>query len=242
MEKDKKSILDKLDISLLAKVYVPIVAIVAIATLGLTMIFGSKMIYSSFIETCNTKADETRDLVKKAVYDYAEAQNHVKNRISVEITDAYNTAKLEVLEVEDVEYIIDEIDEFNKKITSWLKVTGKGVFTIDLDSAQFNYDENRETLNIILPRPELTYCTIIQGEKVLFQNDSIFEDTTIIKDGEDLAAKQITDGYIAIKDYFTSNERFLKTAKNQGEIIVTNVIQKLYSSIPNLNVLIEYEQ
>ncbi|MBQ6490292.1 MAG: DUF4230 domain-containing protein [Solobacterium sp.] len=222
--------IDKIDSKSSKKINISVICWV----LSILVIVITPFVVGISIKVAASKAKQNYDDTVKEVSDYmnieaynmAEQNNHVSNRISVEIESLIEDAKLEVLTVRDVEFITDETDE-KGNITSWLQVEGEGSFTVDLKVAEYLYDATRDTITIILPYPELTYCRLRNGDCILYE-DSRFIGDGSYSEGENLAQRQIQNGYIAVYDYFLSNAQFLKSAKNSAEQLMTNFVQQLY--------------
>lgn len=60
----------------------------------------------------------------------AEEKYHVSNRVSIYIGNLQEEQKLEVLKVNDVEFIIENKEDNKENIISWLEVPGKGLLLL----------------------------------------------------------------------------------------------------------------
>ena len=148
-------------------------------------------------------------------------------------------AQLEVLEVYDVQYVIENEEDNEADIISWLEVPGKGIFTIDLKASEFIIDNERHYVLVRVPEPELTECTIIYKDvkRLLFKNDMFNESIGI---GEDMAQKQLKDGYLLIEKSFGLNTQYYNSAVTVAESMIINLIKSLNTEVANLEVEVEF--
>lgn len=183
--------------------------------------------------------DDTEKRIYQRFYDAAEAQYHTSNDVSISVDSIREEAKLEVLKVSDVEYIIQEGNKSNNGITSWLEVPGEGVFTVDLQVSEFIIDNKHHYILARIPNPVLSECRVLYQDAVQleYKND-IFNDS--IKVGEDLARKQFKEAYMRIMTEFTSNPNFFDSARSAAETIVVNLIKSFNPDIPDLVVEVNF--
>lgn len=88
-------------------------------------------------------------------------------------------SRLEVLRDSDSEFVIENAKDNDQNIPSWLEVQGIGVFTADLEAAEFIRDDVRQYVLVRLWKPELTDCTIEGTGKSYWHND-LFNDSVKI--------------------------------------------------------------
>ena len=230
-----KNLFSNVNISVLFKI---LTFLVVPAALVLSLYVSFRNNVKKAKDTFSEQTVSLSDKITEGAYNLGEKNNHVSNEISVAINDAIEDTRLEVLTVRDVEYITDETNS-SGTVTSWLKVTGEGVYTIDLKTAEYLYDSITKTITVILRKPELTHCRLVNGENIFYQDNRLLGDGKII-DGEDLAQRQIQKGYIETIAYFQQNPYFFESAKKSGEIFVTNIIKQLYQNNPEINVEIVF--
>lgn len=182
---------------------------------------------------------DAENSIYQTFYDTAEARYHVKNEIAISVDSIREAANLEVLKVSDVEYIIQNKKESKDGITSWLEVPGEGVFTVDLQASEFVVDNQHRYILARIPNPVLSECRIqYQNVVQLEYRGNTISDS--IKDGENLAQKQINEAYMKIRTEFTSNPRFFNAACSAAETMVTNLIKSLNPDIPDLTVEVAF--
>ena len=172
-------------------------------------------------------------------FDRAEKDYHVSNRVSITIGDLKEIAKLEVLTVSDVEYIIEEGENNSNGITSWLEVPGQGTYVVDLQAAEFLTDDERAYVKVRAPYPELTNISIDYAnvKKLFFKND-ILNDS--YKVGEDLAQRQLNSADMLIKKEFASNERFYLSAQDAAVSTIQCLVKQLNPQNEDMNVEVEF--
>lgn len=185
------------------------------------------------------KSEEVYNEFYQASFDLAEARHHTKNSFSINIGSINEEANLEVLEVSDVEFVVMGEEDNDNKITAWLEVPGKGVFTVNMKIGEFLIDNERHYVTVRIPKPELTNLSVDYQnvKKILFKND-IFNDSISV--GEDIARNEINEGYNKIKDKLKSDPDFYKSAENSATAIIKNLVIALNPDIPDLNVTIEF--
>ncbi len=191
---DIKSLLKKK--STYIYLFAVIIAIIGTCMVAKGIASGSDNAAAAY-ETAKTKRIEGlgEEFYQKA-FDSAEKANHTSNMASLDVESVREVAKLEVLKVSDVEFVTTEADK--DAITAILEVPGSGVFTVNLQQAEFVVDKARCYVLVRLPDPELSECKIDYSnvKKVLFKNKGGNESIEV---GEDLARAQLKEGYLLIK-------------------------------------------
>lgn len=201
---------------------------------------GAEAVSDSYKAAYMSEKDVTYQSLYKKYYDKAEAENHVKNRASIFVGSINEMAKLEVLKVSDVEFIVEDKDSNTGNITSWLEVPGEAVFYVDLSMAEFVVDNERAHVLVRIPFPELQqpiHIDYSNVEKILFKDD-IFNGS--YKQGEDLAKKQLEEADLLIKKEFASNQHFYSSAQEAAKSSIKCLIRQLNPSIEGLIVDVEY--
>ena len=172
-------------------------------------------------------------------FDRAESKYHVSNRVAITIGDLKEIAKLEVLKVSDVEYIIEEGATNSNGITSWLEVPGQGTYVVDLQAAEFIVDDERAYVKVRAPYPELTNISIDYAnvQKLFFKND-ILNDS--YKVGEELAQRQLNSADMLIKKEFASNQRFYLSAQEAAVSTIQCLVKQLNPQNTDMTVEVEF--
>ena len=167
------------------------------------------------------------------------ATQRASNEVSVAVENVREEAKLEVLKVGDVEYIIQDGDKSNHGITSWLEVPGEGVFAVDLQASEFVVDNKHHYVLARIPSPILSECRVLYQDVVQleFKND-MFNDS--IKDGEELAQRQFKEAFAKMRTEFTSNPTYIEAACSAAETMVANLIKSFNPDIPDLVVEVDF--
>ena len=220
---------------------------------GLTalMVVGAVVLFSSAIgsgasalaESYKTASDAERESAYRELYDKyyerAEQEYHVSNRVSISIGNLKETATLEVLQVRDIEYIIEDRSENNKGISSWLEVPGQGVFVVNLQAAEFVVDNERSYVLVRAPYPELTNISIdSKNVKTLFFDvNGIFDS---YQDGTALAEKQVKLAEAKIQRELAKNQYFYLNAQDAAVASIQCLVQQLNPEVENLTVEVEF--
>ena len=204
-----------------------------------TVSVGGEALKNSFIDKYATEESSAYQKQYKRFFDDAENKYHVSNIVAISIDKVKEIAKLEVLEVSDVEYIVEESSGNSNGIESWLEVPGHGTYVVDLQAAEFIKDDERAYVKVRAPYPELTNITIDYGnvKKLFFKND-ILNDS--YKVGEELAQRQLNSADMLIKKEFASNERFYLSAQDAAVSTIQCMIKQLNPQNTDMTVDVEF--
>ncbi len=183
---------------------------------------------------------EAEEEVYQGFYDtaYASAERkyHVSNRVSIEVEAVKEEAKLEVLKVSDVEYVVKTKDDNDENIDAWVEFYGEGVYTVDMRACEFIIDEYRQYVLVRAPKPVLTNCRITKTNEILWKNDFFNES---ISEGVEVAIDMRKAGQTKLSNYMKSNARFFDSAKKSATAIISDLVKSLNSDLPDLTVDVE---
>lgn len=216
-----------------------VIAVIGVCLVAKGIASGSGNAAAAYETAKSKKVEELGEEFYQKAFDSAEKANHTSNRVSLDIESIKEVAKLEVLKVSDVEFVTTDADENKDAITAVLEVPGSGVFTVDLQKAEFVVDKARSYVLVRLPNPELSECKIDYGnaKKLIFKNEG---GNDSIEDGEDLARAQLKEGYLLIKKEFLINSKYFKSAKTAAERAVTSLVKEFNPTVEDLIVEIEF--
>lgn len=254
LKKNKKNILSKKDVGIVLAVIVAIVCIIVIAYCYIdTLAVGTSSAISRYQNVKQEVSDSTYDEFYQKAYDISEEKHHVSNQVSITLGSLKEQAKMEVLKISTVEYETQEEDEgdvienilssistfFKGNVVSWLEVPGYGVFTVDLQSAEFIIDNERGHVLIRLPSPELSEFTIdYKNVEILnFEDSGMFNSAKV---GEDLARKQLQSAELTMRQNANSNQEYYQSAKKSAINILSNLVKQLNPQIETLVVDVEF--
>ncbi len=214
--------------------------VILLFTISVTLFcYGNHLMLTGFSSVYTTEKDAAYEAQWEKYYNRAEQSYHVSNQISVSIVDLEATGKLEVLDVSDVEYVVQDANSDNHNITSWLEVPGSGTYTVDLEAAEFVIDNMHNYVLARLPEPEISNISIdYKNVKKLFFKNDLFNDSYAV--GEDLAREQLATADSLIKEELTSNRSFFESAENAAKISVSCLIRQLNPDVPDLTVEVEF--
>lgn len=183
--------------------------------------------------------DSTYNQWYERFFQEAEAKYHVRNEVAISIGDIREIGLLEVLNVSDIEFIVQDKDRGNGNITSWLEVPGEGTYVVNLQEAEFIIDNERMHVIVRVPEPELTNVRILYGkvEKILFKDD-MFNGS--YREGEELAMKQLNEADLLIKKEFAMNQNYYISAQNAARSTIECLVYKMNPGIDNLTVDVEF--
>ncbi len=230
---------------------------------SLPVLLGTVMILASvnrFTQTVSAGAGAaqtayhtSKDLEQQRIYtEYyeksraaAEKKYHTSNRAVISIDKVRESAELEVLQVQATGYSIEDKKD-NHAATSWIKVTGKGIFTVNLAAGEYLIDQERHSVVIRIPKPQLTHFSPENTEKMVYEDGALnpipeisFLNGSAGK-GTDLAQRQISDASMDAKASITSNQRFCQSAEVSAEKMISNFVKEINKDIPDLMVTIEF--
>lgn len=168
----KRAKIKNLGVTVIYYVVVAIMLAIAVRLFGGIVGKGAEALTDSFNASLASEREAAYQEQYQKYYDAAEAANHVRNRGSIYIGDIAETDKLEVLKVSDVEFVVDDSDDNAENVTSWLEVPGEGTYVVDLRAAEFIVDNERSSVLVRLPYPELTNISIDYSnvKKILFKD------------------------------------------------------------------------
>lgn len=72
---------------------------------------GTSALLDSYQDTYNKEKDSAYEAQYNKYYEQAEKENHVSNRVAISLDKIKETANLEVLKVNDTEYVISENED-----------------------------------------------------------------------------------------------------------------------------------
>lgn len=193
----------------------------------------------SFMSNKQETAEQVKDYIEDTVWKKTYESNKVENKVTISLESLKMENALEVLRVQDVQFIIEDKEDNDENITSWLKVPGSGVYTVDLTAAEFIIDNERKFVLVRIPKPELNYCEIDDNSvKPLFFKNDIMDDS--YSEGEQLANKQLQEGSDQIKKSIGSNATYYQMAKKLAKQMITSLVKGLNGNIEGLTVEVEF--
>lgn len=138
-----------------------------------TVSSGAKVLADSYTSEYRKQKDITYQDKYDAYKNAAEEKFHVSNRVSIYIGSLKEEEKLEVLKVSDVEFVIEDKDDNDGNVISWLEVPGEGAFVVDLKAGEYIVDNERAHVLVRVPYPELANITVDYAnvQKLLFKDD-----------------------------------------------------------------------
>lgn len=196
---------------------------------------------NSFDSSFNSSRQETYDKYHDIAFQYSEADHHVKNDVTISVNAVKEKSALEVLRVSDVVYIISDGDNNNASTTSWLKVSGTGVFTVNLTAAEYVVDNERHYVLVRVPRPELDPSNIsIDGFEILHFEENKWTSSNSVKSGEELARNQLSEAKQNIQEDFEANEQYSKFAEASTKSMLAALLKGINPDIADLQIEVEF--
>lgn len=200
---------------------------------------GTKIMKKAYEETLAEESEKTAQQYYDWAFDKAEKNSHVSNRGSITIGDIKEQSKLEVLQVSDEEFVVQNTGEDRAKETAWIAVPGKGVFTVDMEISEFLIDNERHTVIARVPKPRLTSSEIIDEDIKIYNVETGTLKNGNYSRGEEIADAQLKEGFDMIKEKL-SGQQYLSWAEESANRIITDLIKNLNPDIEDLNIEIEF--
>ena len=228
-------------ISSAAVMIAAIILIICAATIG-----GAAA--AKAFKTAKTEAAEN---VYQRYYDWGYQNYRVANETKIRLDSLKQESKLEVLNVRDIIYQLEEtegdrswldniIGRFTKKPTVWLEVPGEGVFTVDMKQSEFIIDEARQYVLIRVPNLEVSNFRIVYDEvKTLYYADGGWVHNSV-GDGLDEAKRQADAAQNQLMLNIRNNQQFYKAAQESTKRVLTDWVKKLNPELPDLTVEVEF--
>lgn len=211
---------------------------------GLAVVFlvAALFLYNNGMRRTQEAYENSRrnvsDKFYQAAYDFEEARHHVSNYIVINVEDIRNTARLEVLKVNDTEFVIERPSDDGYGIYSWLEVQGVGVFTVDLTASEFIADNERQYVLVNIPNPVLTQCAVEKTGKHFWKNTSIFNGS--IAEGVRLSQEQLNEGRLCLEDAMRQSRRFYEASRKAAVSMVESRVKQWNPELPDLQVEVNF--
>lgn len=202
---------------------------------------GVSTAMDSFQEAFEESKEDTYKKFKDAAYKLSESGYHVSNRVAISIHAVKEKSDLNVLKVNDVVYIITDKNDTNSGTTSWLKVSGAGVFSVNLTAAEYVVDNERQYVLVRVPRPVIDSSNItIDNIETLHFEENKWSNENSVKSGEELARDQLGEAKQRIQEDFEANEQYSKLAESSTQSILAALIKGINPDVQDLKVEVEF--
>ena len=222
---------------------VVLIVVLGISILGMIFSAVSKKRTAAEAEAYRVAKEDTIQKMKEEAYteayEKAERAVHVKNQAVISVDSLREKAELVVLDVYDVEYVIAEPESNEEGILSWLRVPGKGAYTVDLNAAEYIVDNEHQSVLVRVPEPRLENCSIVyeEVERLLFKNKGFNESDSV---GANKAREQLLDGYMLIQRNLGSDVSFYQLAEASAERMIISLVNAVNPEVENLQVEVEF--
>lgn len=205
-----------------------------------TMTVGARAASQSYQETMEKSEQDIYNKFYEEAYTRSEKSYHVRNQLSIRVEEIKEEQKLEVLEVQDTDYmIVDELTE--KGMNVWAEYSGKGVYTVNLKMSEFVIDHLHQHVLIRLPRPELTNFTLLSTEIKYFEDK-----------GKTFGKHSVAEGFRLMKETEAEMDKKMRKnlkgvdqdnynmAKKSAKNLITTWVKALNPEAIDLKVEIEF--
>ena len=175
-------------------------------------------------------------------YDQGEAAYHTNNEVSILIGPIKESSELEVLTVGATVFV------HNSDRTVWEEINGTSAYVINLKAGEFAVDNQRKTVYIRLPKPQLKEEVLIDEDHLhVYQfvgdgkiNNLIQDVTGSIQQGEADAVKMRKEGVNEILSELRKNNQYFESAKNSAESILKNLVVSVNPNVNDIKVEVDF--
>ena len=191
---------------------------------------------AAFDEAYQSSKETQTPLTYEQFYLAALEQYKTKNDVTAAIGADYGTGKLEVMKIYDSVRISQSALEDEESALT-LVIPFSGVYTIDLQLAEFITDQERGIVTVRVPYPE------IADFKVEYENAKLLDDSGItISYGKmttpELARGEFEEKNINLREQITENKVF---SQNAAETARQKIISTIMALNPYEDVITEVE-
>lgn len=164
---------------------------------------------------------------------------------SITITPVRQQERVEVYRVPAEEYVIEKKDDNPYGITSWMRMSGTGIYTVDLSLSEFIVDSQNSIVTVIIPELQLEY-DMGEGkeniDQLLFRQDiPMPADTDETKAAQQIEERMIHTGRRTIRDVIKKDEEYTDKAKEAASSIITSLIESLNPD-REIHVIVEFAE
>lgn len=180
----------------------------------------------------SAKVDQMRQFYKDEGYRAGEKEYHTSNRVVISIDDVREITRLQVMEVSDVVYVVNQ-----EKTQEWLKAIGIGTYTVNMAAGEYLIDNERQYVCIRIPKPTLD-VRLDKAERVFFKNESLLNGS--IRKGVEDAQNQRAEAQIELQNDIESDQKFYQKAEESAKEMIKNLVIKFNPYIPDITVDVEF--
>lgn len=184
------------------------------------------------------KSGEVREAMGAKGFEDGFEDFRTVNDVTIRLEDVRKTAKLEVMKVSSVVYIHDT-GALEGKVVAWLKVSGTGVYTVDMTAGEYVVDNGNRYVLVRVPEPELSQVEVTDKEKKLYRDKRWFTNGDPGQ-GVDLAIAQLAQAQTELTEDIRNNRYANDSLENNARIVISALVRSLNPDIPDLAVDVEF--
>ena len=174
---------------------------------------------------------------------YLNNQN-ISNNIIIKKSDVKNNQKRIIISSEKSMSYSSSVDDKNETkdgTSSWLKVSGAGVFSVNLTEAEYVIDNARQYVLVRVPHPVIDSANIsIDNFESLHFEENKWSRGNSVKTGEELARDQLSEAKQRIQEDFEANEQYSKLAESSTKSMLAALIKGINPEVKDLQVDVEF--
>lgn len=206
---------------------------------------GATNALSEFEAAKQNAIDSTSQSYYDFFYNRGKSQYHVTGDVVLKVDGVQEISKLEVLYVSDVDYYISDEEHVRNNIgaTIWLKYYGYGVYTVDMQLADYVLDGEHNYILVRVPNPEFSDFRLSEEIKILsIDGNKSFIPWEKNKSSEvsSLLLNAREEVHMNLEEKMSYNQSDFNAAKKQAEDSIKKIIKDINSDNPELIVEVDF--
>ena len=193
-------------------------------------------------ESYDSTAKEEYQSTYDSYVHMGETAFHTSNRAEIIVGPALETSDLEVLTVCATVLVP------NSPKNIFEEFTGASCFSVNLKAAEYMIDEERRTVYIRIPEPQLQELVNLCEENLRVFNlksdgkisTTIQNLTGSIRDGESEAVAMRDEASTIILSSLKNETAYVNEAKNNAKSIISTLVHELNPTVDNLRVVVDF--
>lgn len=202
---------------------------------------GRNIVINAAKDAYNEASASAYDQHYQEFYDRGEAAYHVNNEVTIVIGPIEEKSELEVLTVGATVFV-------NSGETVWEEISGTSSYTVNLKAAEYAVDNQRKTVYIRLPEPQLKEKVSIDEDHLhVYEligdgkiNNLIQDITGSIQQGEAEAVEMRKKGSSMILSKIMENNAYFNHAKTAAESIIKNLVVSVNPNVSDIRVEVDF--
>ena len=203
---------------------------------------GRNIVINSAKDAYDNASASAYDQHYQEFYNRGEAAYHVNSEVTIVIGPIKEKSELEVLTVGATVFV------HNSDETVWEEISGTSSYTVNLKAAEFAVDNQRKTVYIRLPKPQLKEKVSIDEDHLHVYkfigdgkiNDLIQDITGSIQQGGADAVEMRKTGTSMILSQLKTKSDYYDAAKSSAESIIKDLVVSVNPNVSDIRVEVDF--